>query len=79
MELIGLIAVAWWWTNFDPIQATLLKIPVSKTWAMYLVDALMCIKCVAFWLTLICTFDFILACEVALCAYILELCLNRLT
>jgi hypothetical protein len=51
----------------------------SKPWVMYLFNALSCIKCMAFWVTLLCSFDFILACEAALGAYILELCLNKLS
>lgn len=46
---------------------------------MYLFNALSCIKCMAFWVTLLGSFDFILACEAALGAYILELCLNKLS
>ena len=49
------------------------------TWAIPLLDALSCSKCVAFWLTLIGHQDFILACQAAVGAYILELCLNKLT
>lgn len=79
MELITYVCIAWWWCNFDPIQATIDKIALSKSWTMYLVEALSCIKCMAFWLTLICTFDFILACAASLIAYTLDLCLNRLT
>jgi hypothetical protein len=49
------------------------------TWAIPLLDALSCSKCVAFWLTLAWHQDFILACQAAIGAYILELCLNKLT
>jgi hypothetical protein len=36
-------------------------------------------KCMAFWVTLVGSFDFIMACQVSLCGYILELCLNKLS
>jgi hypothetical protein len=82
MELVTLISIAWWWCNFEPLQATLTRIYMSLkpgTWAIPLLDALSCSKCVAFWLTLAWHQDFILACQAALGAYALELCLNKLT
>jgi hypothetical protein len=82
MELLLIIPIAWWWCNFEPLQATLTEIYMSLrlgTWAIPLLDALSCSKCVAFWLTLAWHHDFILACQAALGAYILELCLNKLT
>ena len=82
MELLTLIPLAWWWCNFEPLQATFNYGYMSLkpgTWAILLLDALSCSKCVAFWLTLVWHHDFILACQAALGAYILELCLNKLT
>ena len=82
MELIAYISIAWWLTEFESLQATLTSVYMSlhsRPWVMYLFNALSCIKCMAFWVTLLCSFDFILACEAALGAYILELCLNKLS
>jgi hypothetical protein len=82
MELIAYISIAWWLVYFEPLQATLHSVYMSlhsRPWVMYLFNALSCIKCMAFWVTLLGSFDFILACEAALGAYILELCLNKLS
>ena len=81
MNLLALVPLAWWFVNFEPLQATidyLFKYRPSNTLAIHIHSALGCIKCVAFWLTLICTFDFILACQAALLSFILDECLNKL-
>lgn len=82
MELIAYLALAWWLTEFEPLQATLTSVYMSLNrypLAMYFINAFSCMKCMAFWVTLVGSFDFILACEAALGAYILELCLNKLS
>ena len=81
MTLLALIPLAWWFVNFEPLQATfdrLFKYNTKYPIAIHIHSALGCIKCVAFWLTIFCTFDFILACQASLLAYILDECLNKL-
>ena len=81
MILLALIPLAWWFVNFEPIQATIdyfFKYNTKYPIAIHIHSALGCIKCVAFWLTLLFTFDFILACQAALLAYILDECLQKL-
>jgi hypothetical protein len=81
MNLLALVPLAWWFVNFEPLQALidyLFKYKPHSTIAIHIHSALGCIKCVAFWLTIICTFDFILACQAALLAYILDECLQKL-
>ena len=81
MTLLALIPLAWFIVNFEPLQATFdyfFKYKPTNELAIHIHSALGCIKCVAFWLTLICTFDFILACQASLIAYILDECLNKL-
>ena len=81
MNLLALIPLAWFIVNFEPLQATfdyLFKYRPTSTLAIHIHSALGCIKCVAFWLTLLCTFDFILACQASLIAYILNECLHKL-
>ena len=81
MILLALIPLAWWFVTFEPLQATfnsLFKYNTRYPIAINIHSALSFIKCVAFWLTIICTFDFILACQAALLAYILDECLQKL-
>jgi hypothetical protein len=81
MDLLIFIPLAWWFVNFEPIQATIdyfFKYKHNNPIAIHIHSAMGCIKCVAFWLTLICTFDFILACQAALLSFILDECLQKL-
>lgn len=72
--LLTLIPIAWWLIEFEPLQATIDRIPMSS----WLRDAFSCLKCVSFWLTLIVSFDFILSCQAALLAYLLNRVIARL-
>lgn len=72
--LLTLIPIAWWLIEFEPLQATIDRIPMSS----WLRDAFSCVKCVSFWLTLIVSFDFILSCQAALLAYLLNRVIARL-
>ena len=72
--LLTLIPIAWWITEFEPLQATIDRIPMSP----WLRDAFSCVKCVSFWLTLFVSFDFILACQAAILAYLLTRLIARL-
>ena len=81
MNLLALIPLAWFIVNFEPLQATIdyfFKYKPTNTLAIHIHSALGCIKCMSFWLTLICTFDFILACQAALLSFILDECLQKL-
>jgi hypothetical protein len=81
MNLLTLIPLAWWFVNFEPLQAMfdqLFRYRPSSTISIHIHSALGCIKCVAFWMTLLFTFDFILACQAALLSFILNECLNKL-
>lgn len=81
MELIFLIAIAWWLVNFEPLLLFIDWIfSFIETTALtdYVHTAFGCWKCASFWLILLTTFDFSLACLGALIAYITNLCLTRL-
>ena len=81
MEIIGLIAFAWWWCEFEPIQYLIdgvfgyFKPSFYLNWVH---GGLSCIKCVAFWSAFAYTGDVFTACLVSLLAYILNICLQRL-
>lgn len=81
MTLILLIAVAWWFVNFEPLQLLFdfifTQIRVSHL-SNYIHSSLGCWKCWSFWTILIVTQNFQLACLGALIAFIIDICLNRL-
>jgi hypothetical protein len=68
MTILTYIAVSWFLVNFEPLQLIIDSI-YSKfkpsILAMYLHSSATCMKCVSFWLTLICTWSFIEATIVA--------------
>lgn len=80
MSLLYLIPLAWWFTNFEPLQAVINKLfsYSSNVISLYIHSSFGCIKCVAFWLTILTTQDFLLACQAALLSYILDECLHKL-
>jgi hypothetical protein len=69
MTILTYIAVSWFIVNFEPFQILVdylfNKLP-DTVLNMYIHSAFSCSKCVSFWITLICTWDFILATIVAL-------------
>lgn len=81
MNLILIIAVAWWFVNFEPLQLLFdfifKQIKISHL-SNYIHSSLGCWKCWSFWTILIYTFDFKLACLGALIAYTINLCLHKL-
>ena len=81
MIILTYISVSWFIVNFEPFQILVdylfNKLP-DTVLNMYLQSAFSCSKCVSFWITLICTWDFILATIVALLSFILQECLNKL-
>jgi hypothetical protein len=81
MELIFLVAVAWWFVNFEPLQLLFdfifTQIRVSHL-SNYVHSSLGCWKCWSFWTILLVTQNFPLACLGALIAYTIDICLNKL-
>lgn len=81
MELLLLVSFTWWFTNFEPLQNAFdyifARLPFN-----YVTNALHsylgCIKCVAFWSSLLISGDFFIACLASLTAYILQLCLDKM-
>lgn len=79
LEIFQLIAVAWFITQgqnwLDEINEVLknkkhiLRLPfiISSCW-----------RCISFWLTLLVTRDFVLACEVSMIAHLIDANLNRI-
>lgn len=81
MEIIGLIAFAWWWCEFEPLQYLIdgvFEVFKPSFYLNWIHGGLSCIKCVAFWSALAYTGDVFTSCLVSLLAYILNLCLHRL-
>ena len=82
MELIFIIAVAWWFVNFEPLQLLFdfifKQINISHL-SDYIHSSLGCWKCWSFWTALFFTGSFFMSCLAALIAYSFELCLNKLT
>jgi hypothetical protein len=73
-----MLSLAWWMTNFTVYQDFLTKhikprIPLSLS---YLSVALSCFMCHSFWLTLVWTQDFFLACGAAMIAYTYDRIMN---
>jgi hypothetical protein len=71
MTILTYIAVSWFIVNFEPFQLLSrfnysIDLSLILFLCMYIHSAFSCSKCVSFWLTLICTWDFILATIVAL-------------
>jgi hypothetical protein len=82
MAIITYIAVSWFLVNFEPLQLLIDSIFnrfKPSILAMYLHSSATCMKCVSFWLTLICTWSFIEATIVALLSFILQECLLKLS
>jgi hypothetical protein len=61
-----MVLIAWWWTNFEPLQNFLRKKikPLiygkacnTPEWRATIADALSCFKCMSFWITLGVTLD----------------------
>jgi hypothetical protein len=81
MNLFFLVAVAWWFVNFEPLQLLFdfifTQIKVSHL-SNYVHSSLGCWKCWSFWLTFFYLGSFQLACIAALTAFIIDICLNRL-
>jgi hypothetical protein len=81
MELILLLAVAWWLVSFEPLQLFIDHIfrqfPITNL-SNYIHSSLGCWKCSSFWTILIYSGSFQLACLGALTAFIINLCLTRL-
>jgi hypothetical protein len=81
MEYVFLIAFAWWFVKFEPLQFIFDKLFVNfpiNNLSIAIHSALGCPKCIGFWSTLIITGEFFTACVVSLCSYIIDLCLQRL-
>ena len=82
MNILTYIAIAWFLVNFEPLQLLIdlmfRKIKFSNL-SLYLHSSATCIKCISFWLTLLCTWSFIEATIVALLSFILQECLQKLS
>ena len=82
MNILTYIAISWFLVNFEPLQLLIdsifRKIRYSNL-AIYLHSSASCIKCVSFWLTLLCTWSFVQATIVALLSFILQECLQKLS
>jgi hypothetical protein len=82
MTILTYIAVSWFIVNFEPFQLLIDSIFnrfKPSILSMYLHSSATCMKCVSFWLTLICTWSFIEATIVALLSFILQECLLKLS
>lgn len=81
MEYVFLIAFAWWFVKFEPLQIAFdyifSHLPINSI-TITLHSALGCPKCIGFWSALFITGEFFTACIVSLCSYILDLCLAKL-
>lgn len=81
MEIIFLVSIAWWIVKFEPLQLVFdfifKQIKISHL-SNYIHSSLGCWKCWSFWITLIVSHSFQLACLGALIAFTFELCLNKL-
>jgi hypothetical protein len=81
MEILLYIALAWFLTNFEPLQDLLDRIftemPLNR-FTIYLHGAFGCPKCMGFWVTLFFSGEFLTACLVSLCSYVVDICLAKL-
>lgn len=81
MELLLLLSFAWWFTYFEPLQNAFdyifSRLPLNK-FTVFVHSSLGCIKCVAFWSSLVISGDFFISTLVSLTAYILQLCLDKM-
>lgn len=81
MTIVFLIAFAWWWCEFEPIQYTIdafFAYFKPNFYLNWIHGGLSCIKCVAFWSALAYTGELFYACLVSLLTFVLNLCLQRL-
>jgi hypothetical protein len=81
MEILLYIALAWFLTNFEPLQDLLdrifTEVPLNR-FTIYLHSGLGCPKCMGFWVTWFVSGEFLTACLVSLCSYVVDLCLAKL-
>ena len=81
MEILLYTALAWFLTNFEPLQDLIdlvfTKVPLNR-FTIYLHNGLGCPKCMGFWATWAVSGEFLTACLVSLLSYIVDLCLTRL-
>jgi hypothetical protein len=81
MELLLLVSFAWWFTNFEPLQTAFdyifTRLPINR-YTVIVHTSLGCIKCVAFWSSLVISGDFFIATLSSLTAYLLKLCLDKM-
>jgi len=81
MEYLIIVAFAWWFVEFEPIQFVIdwifdhLPINFLTNWVY---SRLGCFKCIGFWSGLIYSGSFGFACITSLSTYILSLCLNKM-
>jgi len=71
---IQIIPVAWYITNVGDVLEKVNE--MTKGWSHSLTvlqSSSLCMKCVSFWLTLICTQDFILACQVSFLGHLISM------
>lgn len=82
MEIVLLVAFAWWFVKFEPLH---FLIDYTFEWFRptflnnWIHHSLSCYKCVGFWSALIITGNFFTACFVSLISYTFDLCLQKLT
>jgi hypothetical protein len=77
---LRVLGISLWLVNFSPYQDFLMKYikPRIPNRLSYLKTALSCFMCYSFWLTLIFTQDFILACGASGIAYTYNRLMNSL-
>ena len=80
INVIYCILVAWFITDFKPIQKiiNMLVDKTKKEWVKELLYSLSCWKCMAFWITLTITQTAIYAIAAAFIAYLTSLILDSL-
>jgi hypothetical protein len=80
MEILLYTALAWFLTNFEPLQDLIdrifTEVPLNR-FTIYLHNAFGCPKCMGFWTTWALSGEFLTACLVSLCSYFVDLCLAR--
>jgi hypothetical protein len=81
MEYLIIIAFAWWFVEFEPIQfvidAIFEYIPINFL-SNWVYSGLGCFKCMGFWSGLIYSGSFGFACITSLLTYIVSLCLSKM-
>lgn len=81
MELLFYVSFAWWFVYFEPLQQSFdyifSRLPFNR-FTVLVHSSLGCIKCVAFWSSLLFSGDLFVSCAVSLTAYILKLCLDKM-